>query len=137
MVREGHEIRDDGGVFGVGRDGLRVTFGRDAGRDLRPQGKRSGIGQASRVIVTGPLRLLHANYDKGAGVVFLRAAQQQGTSASDCVDAVPMGWGWESDLAVREGEAILCLGGARGPRVVARALGCSGGTGGVQHAMKD
>jgi len=35
------------------------------------------------------MRLLHVNYDKGAGVVFLRAQPQQGTATVDCRDGVP------------------------------------------------
>jgi hypothetical protein len=101
--------------------------------DLR--GNAAVSSQASRVIVTGPMRLLHANYDRGAGVVFLRAAQQTGTSASDCAHAVPMGWDGESDLAVREGETI-CVSAARTVHVSWHAR--SGGEApptGVQHAM--
>jgi hypothetical protein len=67
--------------------------------------------QASRLIVTGPMRLLHANYDRRAGVVFFRAAQQ-GAAAPDCLNAAPMGWDGESDLVVGEGEAI-CVSAAR------------------------
>ena len=103
--------------------------------DLR--GNAAVSGKASRVIVTGPMRLLHANYDKRAGVVFLRAEQQQGTSASDCVHAVPMRWDGDSDLAVREGEAI-CVSAARAVHVSWHARsGAVAAPGGVQHAMKD
>lgn len=101
--------------------------------DLR--GSAAVSSQASRVIVTGPMRLLHANYDRGAGVVFLRAEQQQGTSASDCSRAVPMGWDGHSDLAVREGEAI-CVSAARAVHVSWHArAGVEAAPGGVQQAM--
>jgi hypothetical protein len=56
--------------------------------------------QASRLIVAGPMRLLHANYDRRAGVVFFKTAQP------DCLNGVPVGWDGESDLMVGDGEAI-------------------------------
>jgi hypothetical protein len=102
--------------------------------DLR--GNAAVSGKASRVIVTGPMRLLHANYDRGAGVVFLRAEQQQGTSASDCLHAVPMGWDGESDLTVGEGETI-CVSAARAAHVSWHARsGMEAAPRGVQHAMQ-
>jgi hypothetical protein len=81
------------------------------------------------------MRLLHANYDRGAGVVFLRAEQQQGTSASDCLHAVPTGWDGESDLTVGDGEAI-CVAAARAVHVSWHArVGAQAAPGGAQHAM--
>jgi len=103
--------------------------------DLR--GNAAVSSQASRVIVTGPMRLLHVNYDKGAGVVFLRAQPQQGTAAVDCRDGVPTGWDGESDLAVGDGETI-CVAAARAVHVSWHARpGVQAAPAGVQHAMKE
>ena len=69
------------------------------------RGNASVSNQASRLIVSGPAKLLHANYDRKAGVVFSRAAQQ-GTASPDCLHGAPVGWDGETDLAVGDGEAI-------------------------------
>jgi hypothetical protein len=82
---------------------------RVAVSDLR--GNAAVSDRASRLIVTGPMQLLHANYDRRAGVVFFKAAQE-GLSAPDCQKAAPLGWDGESDLVVGEGEAI-CVSAAR------------------------
>jgi hypothetical protein len=71
--------------------------------DLR--GNAAVSGQGSRLIVSGPMKLLHANYDRRAGVVFSRATQRA-ESAPDCSTGAPVGWDGESDLTVGQGEAI-------------------------------
>ncbi len=101
--------------------------------DLR--GNAAVSSKASRVIVTGPMRLLHASYDGGADVVFLRAEPQQGTSASDCLHAVPMGWDGESELGVREGETI-CVSATRAVHVSWHARsGPEARPAGIQQAL--
>jgi hypothetical protein len=68
--------------------------------------------QASRLVVTGPIRLLHANYDRRAGLVFSKTVQQ-GPASPDCSNGVPVvGWDGESDLMVSAGET-LCASSAR------------------------
>lgn len=105
---------------------------RAAISDLR--GNAAVSNHTSRLIVTGPMRLLHANYDRKAGVVFFRAEQQQGASAPDCVHAAPVGWDGESDLMVGEGEAI-CVSAARTVHLSWHARsGMGEASKGVQHA---
>lgn len=67
---------------------------------------------APRLLVTGPVRLLHANYDRRSGVTFSKAALADGATAIDCGRSAPFGWDGESDLDVREGEGI-CVTAAR------------------------
>jgi hypothetical protein len=67
---------------------------------------------APLLLVTGPVRLLHANYDRRAGVTFFKAAQADGTGAIECGGSAPVRWDGETDLDVREGEGI-CVAAAR------------------------
>ena len=62
--------------------------------------------------MTGPVRLLHANYDRRSGVAFSKAALADGATAIDCRSSAPFGWDGESDLDVHEGEGI-CVTAAR------------------------
>jgi hypothetical protein len=61
---------------------------------------------APRLLVTGPVRLLHANYDRRAGVTFFKAALSDGAATIDCATSAPLGWDGTSNLDVREGEGI-------------------------------
>ena len=73
-----------------------------------PPELRSSVAVTSaepRLLITGPTRLLHANFDRRARVVFSRASQQGG-EAPDCKTAVPLGWDGQSDLDVSPGEFI-------------------------------
>ena len=67
---------------------------------------------APRLLVSGPVRLLHANYDRRSGVTFSKATLADGATAIDCGRSAPFGWDGESDLDVREGEGI-CVTAAR------------------------
>jgi hypothetical protein len=67
---------------------------------------------APRLLVTGPVRLLHANFDRRAGVTFSKAAIPAGAVALDCGQSTPLGWDGETDLDLRAGEAI-CVSAAR------------------------
>jgi len=58
------------------------------------------------------VRLLHANYDRRAGVTFSKAALAEGAAAIDCAGGAPFGWDGSSDLDVHEGEGI-CVTAAR------------------------
>lgn len=100
--------------------------------DLR--GNAAVPNQASRVIVTGPMKLLHANYDRSAGVVFSRATQK-GAASLDCSNGAPVGWDGESDLTVGDGEAI-CVSAARAVQLSwhARSGPVEPAQEGVQHA---
>ena len=83
------------------------------------------------------MRLLHVNYDKRAGVVFLRAEPQQGTATADCGHGVPTGWDGKSDLAVGDGE-MICVAATRAVHVSWHARsGVQEAPAGVQHAMKE
>ena len=86
-----------------------------------------------QLLIAGPTRLLHANYDRRAGVVFLRA-QQRGGAASDCKLGVPVRWDGQSDLDVSTGESI-CVTASRKVNLSwhARALGAEIPEG-TQHA---
>ncbi|HEX2658671.1 MAG TPA: hypothetical protein VHU40_10375 [Polyangia bacterium] len=86
-----------------------------------------------QLLVAGPTRLLHANYDRRAGVVFLRAPQQ-GSEFTSCRSGVPVGWDGQSDLDVGAGESI-CVKASRKVNLSwhARALGAEIPEG-TQHA---
>jgi hypothetical protein len=86
-----------------------------------------------QLLIAGPTRLLHANYDRRAGVVFLRAPQQGG-AAADCKLGVPVRWNGESDFDVGAGESI-CVTASRKVNLSwhARALGAEIPEG-TQHA---
>jgi len=84
--------------------------GRAARSDLR--GRTAVSTPAPRLLVTGPVKLLHANFDRRAGVTFFKAAQTDATGAIDCGGSAPVGWDGETDLEIREGEGI-CVAAAR------------------------
>jgi hypothetical protein len=84
--------------------------GRAARPDLR--GRTAVSTPTPRLLVTGPVRLLHANFDRRAGVAFFKAAQTDATGAIDCGGSAPVGWDGETDLEIREGEGI-CVAAAR------------------------
>jgi hypothetical protein len=78
--------------------------------DLR---QRTAVSSpAPQLLVTGPVRLLHANYDRRAGVTFFKAVLADGASAIDCKSGALVGWDGETDLEVREGEGV-CVAAAR------------------------
>jgi hypothetical protein len=77
--------------------------------DLR--GSTAVSTPAPRLLVTGPVRLLHANYDRRAGVTFSKAVLAEGANAIDCGGSAPFGWDGTSDLDVREGEGICVTAG--------------------------
>ena len=78
--------------------------------DLR--GRTAVSTPVPQLLVTGPVRLLHANYDRRAGVTFSKAVMTDGASAIDCRSAALVGWDGEADLEVREGEGI-CVAASR------------------------
>jgi len=86
-----------------------------------------------QLLIAGPTRLLHANYDRRAGVVFLRAPRQ-GAVAADCKLGVPVRWDGQSDLDVSSSESI-CVTASRKVNLSwhARALGAEIPEG-TQHA---
>jgi len=101
-----------------------------------PPEMRSSVAVSNaepRLLTAGPTRLLHANYDRRAGVVFLRAPQQVGASA-DCRRGVPVRWDGQSDLDVSPSESI-CVTASRKVNLSwhARALGAEIPEG-TQHA---
>ena len=63
------------------------------------------------VLVAGPTRLLHANYDRRAGVVFTKVPLPAGAAPS-CLAGTPVAWDGESDLEVSASE-VICVGSAR------------------------
>src|SRR5262245_59760870 len=75
--------------------------------DLR--GRAAVSTPAPRLLVTGPIRLLHANYDRQAGVTFSKAVLAEGAAAIDCRGSAPLGWDGESDLELREGEGVCVV----------------------------
>jgi len=84
--------------------------GRAARSDVR--GRTAVSTPAPRLLVTGPVKLLHANFDRRAGVTFFKAVQADATGAIDCGGSAPVGWDGETDLEIREGEGI-CVAAAR------------------------
>ena len=84
--------------------------GRAARPDLR--GRTAVSTPTPRLLVTGPVRLLHANFDRRAGVTFFKAVQADATGAIDCGGSAPVGWDGETDLEIREGEGV-CVAAAR------------------------
>lgn len=118
-----------GGVACASTSGLTVNV---------PPEVRSSVAVSSaepRLLMAGPTRLLHANYDRRAGVVFLRASQQGG-EAANCKTGVPVRWDGQSDLDINPGESI-CVSASRKVHLSwhARALGAEIPEG-TQHASR-
>ena len=116
------------------------AFGGCAGGQVKlynPPDVRSNVAvaaAASAVLTAGPTRLLHANFDRRAGVVFTRVSLQQSGGAHDCRTGVAVKWDGESDLDVRPDE-LICVGAVRRVNVSwhARAVGAAIPEG-TQHA---
>jgi hypothetical protein len=91
-----------------------LTIGGCAGGQVKlnhPPDVRSNVAVAAAapaVLIAGPTRLLHANFDRRAGVVFTRVSLQQGGADPDCGTGVAVAWDGESDLDVRAGE-LICV----------------------------
>lgn len=115
------------------------TFGGCAGGQVKlnqPSDVRSNVAVAAAapaVLLAGPTRLLHANFDRRAGVVFTRVSLQQG-GIPDCRSGVAVAWDGESDLEVRADE-LICVGAVRRVNLSwhARAVGAEIPEG-TQHA---
>ncbi len=75
-------------------------------RDLR--GSTAFPTPESRVLAQGPVRLLHANFDRRAGVRFYRVSHRDG-GPSDCRTGYPVAWDGEADLDVRRDETICVV----------------------------
>ena len=107
--------------------------GGAARSDLR--GRTAISNPAPRLLVTGPVRLLHANFDRQAGVTFFKAAQTDATGALDCGGSAPVGWDGETDLDVREGEGI-CVAAARDVNLLWHARTGVAAPQATQHAKR-
>jgi hypothetical protein len=67
---------------------------------------------APAVLIAGPTRLLHANFDRRAGVVFTRVSLRRAGAIPDCRSGVAVAWDGESDLEVQADE-LICVGAVR------------------------
>ena len=85
-----------------------------------------------RLLVAGPARLLHANIDRRAGVTFLRVPLHA-SAEPDCRGGVALGWDGESDIEVREDEAV-CVAVVHKTRISWHARPIAGAPEPVQHA---
>jgi hypothetical protein len=94
-----------------------LTIGGCAGGQVRvnhPPDIRSNAAltaAAPAVLIAGPTRLLHANYDRRAGVIFTRVSLQGGATP-DCRTGVAVAWDGESDLDV-PADQLICAGAVR------------------------
>jgi hypothetical protein len=89
------------------------TTTRQAASDFR--GNAAVSTPAPRLLVAGPVRLLHVNVDRKAGATFLRVPSYAGASP-DCRSGIPLTWNGESDLDVDRGESV-CVAVRRDARV--------------------
>jgi hypothetical protein len=95
-----------------------LTIGGCAGGQVKlnhPPDVRSNVAvpaAAPAVLIAGPTRLLHANFDRRAGVVFTRVSWPQGGAVPSCGSGVAVAWDGESDLDVGAGE-LICVGAVR------------------------
>lgn len=76
---------------------------RTATPDLR--GNASVSTPQPRLLVAGPIELLHVNVDRKAGATFLRVPHLAG-AMPDCRSGAPLAWDGESDLYVRQDESV-------------------------------
>jgi hypothetical protein len=80
-----------------------TTSTRAAAHDLR--GNANVSTPQPRLLVAGPVELLHVNVDRKAGATFLRVPRLAGALA-DCRNGAPLAWDGESDLYVRQDESV-------------------------------
>jgi hypothetical protein len=108
-----------------------ATSTRAAAPDLR--GNANVSTPQPRLLVAGPVELLHVNVDRKAGATFLRTPQVAG-GIPDCRSGAPLAWDGESDLYVHTGESV-CVAVLRDARVSWHARSVPVGPGrGTQHA---
>jgi hypothetical protein len=94
------------------------------------RGNASLLGQQARPMVVGPMRLLHANFDRKAKVKFTRTWQRDG--GADCRNGAPLSWDGESEIQIQKDELVCVSGTARsavawhGRSVTADALPMTG-----------
>jgi hypothetical protein len=97
-------------LLGLGACASTSNSVRSSQSDVR--GSTAVSAPAPRLLVTGPVRLLHANFDRRAGVTFFKAIQKDGAAGIDCGGGAAVGWDGESDLDVGQGEGI-CVAAAK------------------------
>lgn len=86
-----------------------------------------------RLLVAGPIELLHVNVDRKAGATFFRAPSLVG-GLPDCRSGAPLAWDGESDLYIRKDESV-CVAVLHDARVSWHARSIpAGGDRGTQHA---
>lgn len=86
-----------------------------------------------RLLVAGPIELLHVNVDRKAGATFFRAPSLAG-GLPDCRSGAPLAWDGESDLYVQKDESV-CVAVLRDARVSWHARSVPAGADhGTQHA---
>jgi hypothetical protein len=123
--------RGDWGRFGVAFIGLTFAAGscasmsapRAAVPDLR--GNANVSTPEPRLLVAGPVDLLHVNVDRAAGATFLRVPGYAG-AVPDCRRGAPIDWDGESDLYVQKDESV-CVAVLRDARVSWHARAASFG----------
>ena len=76
---------------------------RTATPDLR--GNATVSTPQPRLLVAGPIELLHVNVERKAGATFLRVPRLAG-AMPDCRSGAPLAWDGESDLYVRQDESV-------------------------------
>jgi len=86
------------------------TSARSLKTDFRGHAAVSTL--APQLLVTGPVQVLHANYERRAAVTFFKTAPRDGVVAVDCSGGAPVRWDGKSVLEIREGES-LCVAATR------------------------
>jgi hypothetical protein len=108
-----------------------TTTARASATDLR--GNANVSTPQPRLLVAGPVELLHVNVDRKAGATFLRVPRLAG-ALPDCRSGAPLIWDGESDLFVRQDESV-CVAVRHNARVSWHARQVPAGlTQGTQHA---
>jgi len=107
-----------------------ATTTRAAATDLR--GNANVSTPQPRLLVAGPMELLHVNVDRKAGATFLRVPRLAG-ALPDCRSGAPLAWDGESDLYVRQDESV-CVAVLHDARVSWHARQVPAGPVGTVHA---
>lgn len=107
------------GVLGVGLGLMAGCAGpttsvRPDGRGAEVRGSELVAAGEARPLVTGPIRLLHANSDGRVAPKFSRVWVVSG--AEDCRNATPLEWNGKGAVQIQKDE-MLCVQTARSARV--------------------
>ena len=91
-------------LVGLTLAGCATTAGQAPVQDVR--GDALLTGHEVQLLIAGPIRLLHANFDTRANLQFTKT--RRGSASADCGSGTPLAWNGEGAVELEKDE-LICV----------------------------